>query len=124
MTNPLGTGILFSQDSGGSEKMASDESLMSAISSSTLREIANLALWFVPEGAQSAWTLLETHRNSTSYDRDDTRTSELLIDRQTPYAVVQLPDFFESADYFEPINRKSGNVNTKIANLSPRISEI
>ena len=32
-----------------------------------LREIANLALWFVPEGAQSAWTLQETHRNSTSY---------------------------------------------------------
>ena len=31
----------------------------------TLREISNLALWFVPEGAQSAWTLQETHCNST-----------------------------------------------------------
>ena len=28
-------------------------------------------LWFVPEGAQSAWTLQETHRNSTSYARDE-----------------------------------------------------
>ena len=34
------------------------------------REIVNLALWFVPEEAQSAWTLQETHRNSTSYTRD------------------------------------------------------
>ena len=50
-----------------------------------LREIANLALWFVPEGAQSAWTLQETHRNSTSYARDEARTSERLLDRQTPY---------------------------------------
>ena len=48
-----------------------------------LREIANLALWFVPEGAQSAWTLQETHRNSTSYARDEARTSERLLDRQT-----------------------------------------
>ena len=32
-----------------------------------LRDISNLASWFVPEGAQSAWTLQETHRNSTSY---------------------------------------------------------
>ena len=45
-----------------------------------LRKIANLALWFVPEGAQSAWTLQETHRNSTSYARDETRTSERLFD--------------------------------------------
>ena len=49
-----------------------------------LREIANLALWFVPEGAQSAWTLQETHRNSTSYARDEARTSKRLLDRQTP----------------------------------------
>ena len=49
-----------------------------------LREIANLTLWFVPEGAQSAWTLQETHRNSTSYARDEARTSERLLDRQTP----------------------------------------
>ena len=48
------------------------------------REIANLAYWFVPEGAQSAWNLQETHRNSTSYARDETRTSERLLDRQTP----------------------------------------
>ena len=48
------------------------------------REIANLALWFVPEGAQSDWTLQETHRNSTSYARDEARTSERLLDRQTP----------------------------------------
>ena len=41
-------------------------------------------LWFVPEGAQSAWTLQETHRNSTSYARDEARTSERLLDRQTP----------------------------------------
>ena len=32
-------------------------------------------LWFVPEGAQSAWTLQETHRNSTSYAQDEARTS-------------------------------------------------
>ena len=31
------------------------------------REIANSALWFIPEGAPSAWTLQETHPNSTSY---------------------------------------------------------
>ena len=43
-----------------------------------------LALWFVPEGAQSAWTLQETHLNSTSYARDEARTSERLLDRQTP----------------------------------------
>ena len=49
-----------------------------------LREIANLALWFVPEGAQSAWTLQETHRNSTSYARDEARTSKRLLARQTP----------------------------------------
>ena len=49
-----------------------------------LERFANLALWFVPEGAQSAWTLQETHCNSTSYSRDETRTSELLLDRQTP----------------------------------------
>ena len=42
------------------------------------------ALWFVPEGAQSAWTLQETHRNSTSYARDEARTPECLLDRQTP----------------------------------------
>ena len=41
-------------------------------------------LWFVPEGTQSAWTLQETHRNSTSYARDKARTSERLLDRQTP----------------------------------------
>ena len=40
------------------------------------RKIANLALWFVPEGAQSAWTLQETHRNSTNYARDEARTSK------------------------------------------------
>ena len=45
-----------------------------------LREIANFALWFVPEGAQSAWTLQETHRNSTGYARDEARTSERLLD--------------------------------------------
>ena len=50
-----------------------------------LRNTANLALWFVPEGAQSAWTLQETHRNSTSYARDEARTSERLLDRQMPY---------------------------------------
>ena len=48
------------------------------------REIANLALWFVPEGAQSAWTSQETRRNSTSYARDEARTSEHLLVRQTP----------------------------------------
>ena len=41
-------------------------------------------LWFVPEGAQSAWTLQETHRNLTSYARDEARTSERLLDRQMP----------------------------------------
>ena len=49
-----------------------------------LREIANLPLWFVPEGAQSAWTIQEKHRNLTSYARDEARTSERLLDRQTP----------------------------------------
>ena len=39
---------------------------------------ANLALWFAPEGAP--WTLQETHRNSTSYARDEARTSEHLLD--------------------------------------------
>ena len=41
-------------------------------------------LWFVQEGAQSAWTLQETHRNSTNYARDEARTSERLLGRQTP----------------------------------------
>ena len=36
------------------------------------------ALWFVPEGAQSAWTLQETHRNSTSFSQDKAQTSEPL----------------------------------------------
>ena len=49
-----------------------------------LREIANLALWFVPEEAQSASTLQETHRNSTNYARDEARTSERVLDRQMP----------------------------------------
>ena len=41
-----------------------------------------------------------------------------------PYAVVPLPDFLESADFLEPISRKSGNVNTKIGKSdSSRISE-
>ena len=48
------------------------------------REIAILALWFVPEGAQSAWTSQETHRNSTSYARDEARTTERLLERQMP----------------------------------------
>ena len=48
------------------------------------REIANLVLWFVSEEVQSAWTSQETHRNSTSYARDEVRTSECLLDRQTP----------------------------------------
>ena len=30
------------------------------------------------------------------------------------YAVVPLPDFFESAVFLEPISQKSGSVNTKI----------
>ena len=53
---------------------------------STPRLYSNRAtrLWFVPEGAQSAWTLQETHHNSTSYARDEARTSEHLLDRQTP----------------------------------------
>ena len=38
----------------------------------------------MPEGAQSAWTLQETHRNSTSYAQDEARTSERPLDRQTP----------------------------------------
>ena len=51
----------------------------------TLLELfANLALWFVPEGAQSAWTLQETHRNSTNHARDEAHTSERLLDWQTP----------------------------------------
>ena len=37
-----------------------------------------------PEGAQSAWTLQETHRNSTSFAQDEARTPERLFDRQTP----------------------------------------
>ena len=41
-------------------------------------------LWFVPEGAQSTWTLQETHRNSTNYARDEAQTSERLLNRQTP----------------------------------------
>ena len=40
-------------------------------------------LWFVPEGAQSAWTLQETTATQ-SYARDEARTSECLLDRQTP----------------------------------------
>ena len=31
-----------------------------------------------------AWTLQETHRNSTSYARDEARTSERLLDQQMP----------------------------------------
>ena len=40
-----------------------------------------MVLWFVPEGAQSAWTLQETHCNSTNYARDEARTSECLFDQ-------------------------------------------
>ena len=49
-----------------------------------LRKIANLALWFVPEGDQSAWALQETHRNSINYAQDEARTSECLLDQQMP----------------------------------------
>ena len=49
-----------------------------------LTEFANSALWFVPEAAQSTWTLQETHRDSTNYVRDEARTSERLLDRQAP----------------------------------------
>ena len=49
-----------------------------------MRKIANKALWLGPEGAKSAWTLQEKHCNSTSYGRDEARTSERLLDRQTP----------------------------------------
>ena len=48
------------------------------------RDCQFLALWFVPEGSHSAWTLQGTHRNSTSYARDEARTSERLLDRQAP----------------------------------------
>ena len=41
-------------------------------------------LRFVPEAAQSAWTLQETHRNSINFARDEVRTSERLLDRKTP----------------------------------------
>ena len=34
--------------------------------------------------SEKNWTLQETHRNSTSYARDEARTSERLLDRQTP----------------------------------------
>ena len=37
---------------------------------------SHLALWFVPEGAKSAWTLQETHRNPTSYAENEAGTSE------------------------------------------------
>ena len=41
------------------------------------------------------------------------------------YAVVPLPDFFESADFFEPISRKSGSVNTKIGkSVNPNFGTI
>ena len=46
----------------------------------TPRLYSDRAMWFVPDGAQSAWTLQETHRNSTSYARDEARTSERLLD--------------------------------------------
>ena len=40
-------------------------------------------------------------------------------------AVVPLPDFFESADFFEPISRKSGSVNTKIGkSVNPNFGTI
>ena len=40
-------------------------------------------------------------------------------------AVVPLPDFFESADFFEPISRKSGSVNTKIGkSVTPNFGTI
>ena len=47
-----------------------------------LGKIANLALWFVPEGTQSAWILQETYHNSTNYARDEARTSQRLLDPQ------------------------------------------
>ena len=43
-----------------------------------------MALWFVPEEAHSAWSLQGTHRNSTSYAREEARTFERLLDQQTP----------------------------------------
>ena len=41
------------------------------------------------------------------------------------YAVVPLPDFFELADFLEPISRKSGSVNTKIGkSVTPNFGNI
>ena len=42
--------------------------------------IANLALWFVPGGVQSAWTSRGIHRNSNNYAQDEARTPECLLD--------------------------------------------
>ena len=40
-------------------------------------------------------------------------------------AVVPMPDFFESADFFKPISRKSGSVNTKIGkSVTPNFGTI
>ena len=40
-------------------------------------------------------------------------------------AVVPLPDFFESADFLEPISRKSGSVNRKIGkSVTPNLGNI
>ena len=44
------------------------------------RVITRSDLYFVPEGAQSAWTLQETHRNLTNYARDEAQTSERPLD--------------------------------------------
>ena len=50
----------------------------------TPRLYSDLALWFVPEGTQSAWTLQEAHRNSTNCAREEAQSSERLPDQQTP----------------------------------------
>ena len=53
--------------------------------SHSLREIANLEIVVLRQREPKVRGLLqETHRNSTSYTRDKARTSERLLDRQTP----------------------------------------
>ena len=53
------------------------------------------------------------------------RGDKYYLDMNLIYAVVPLPDFFESADFLEPIHRISCSVNTKIGkSVTPNFRNI
>ena len=76
--NPLRPGTVIVLVSTGID-FVNTPRLYSLVTEPRAKRDCQFALRFVPEGAQSAWTLQETRRYSTSHARDEAGTSERLI---------------------------------------------